>query len=321
MTTCVAVLCDDATKIVLAADKRFSMGYVESDPETSKILAFHKRWHVMIAGNDIPPALDIIDAASESLAKDAVPSLRKVMEAFGKAWQEKRVHDSEARILRPIGMTLTEFKKDGRSILGDLDADKIRERIGAFEYNLFLLVAGFDEDNKAHLFRVCGGDDKGVPERVDLPGYDVVGIGNTNGLFFLNYRDVGPKTPLREALYCAYEAKYHGEWASSVGWKTDLLVLTPTGAVELGRKTVEEILYKKLARPLSPGAITKEQVDLLNSVPELESFPLAGYRPPESDDEDGIVEAAGDQPTPQPEAEQPPNPPPSVPDQTPPTAS
>lgn len=52
MTFCVAMLCDKSKALILAADKMIGIGWIETEPDITKILDLHKNWKVMFAGDD-----------------------------------------------------------------------------------------------------------------------------------------------------------------------------------------------------------------------------------------------------------------------------
>src|SRR2546425_11768440 len=61
MTVCVGAICENGKALVLAADKMIGMGFVEGEPDISKLRKLHKDWWVLFAGDDITPVFDIID--------------------------------------------------------------------------------------------------------------------------------------------------------------------------------------------------------------------------------------------------------------------
>ncbi|MGB9382005.1 hypothetical protein, partial [Candidatus Binatus sp.] len=89
------------------------------------------------------------------------------MDAMESAYQAKRIHDAEALYLTPIGWTLREFKSDGFEKLGDVAATQIRDAIDDFEYELDLLVAGFDDHGEGRIFSISS-DDRGIASRRDM---------------------------------------------------------------------------------------------------------------------------------------------------------
>ena len=79
MTFCAAMLCDKSKAIVLVADKMVGIGYIETEPDITKILPLHANWKVMFAGDDVTPISNIVDRARTSLtlsaASTSVPAL------------------------------------------------------------------------------------------------------------------------------------------------------------------------------------------------------------------------------------------------------
>ena len=269
VTTCVASLCCDGKAIILVADKMVGLGYIESEPDISKIRSIHKNWRVMIAGNGIAPAFAIIDAARAQLAgmKIAAPALDVVMDAMESAYQSKRIHDAEALYLTPIGWNLREFKTDGFKNLGDTAATQIRDSIDDFEYDLDLLVAGFDDHGEGQIFSISS-DDRGIALRRDM-GFHAVGSGESNARFIMTRRWVAPKMPLREALIYALEGKYYGEGATGVGLRTDTVVMRPDQDDLLIHEDNADILMYKICEQVDPRPLADRHVKLLNLIPEL----------------------------------------------------
>jgi 20S proteasome alpha/beta subunit len=271
VTTCVAALCCEGKAIVLVADKMFGLGYIESEPDISKIRPIHKYWRVMIAGNGIAPAFAILAAARDKLAAIPAPSVELVMDSVEAAYQEKRIHDAEAYYLTPIGWTLAEFKSDGLIKLGEVAASQIRDSIDEFEYELDLLVAGFDDHGEGQLFSVSS-DRRGIAARHDL-GFYAVGSGETNARFIMTHRRIAPKMVLREALFYALEGKYYGELASGVGLRTDILVMRPDEEDLAIHEDNVDILMTRICEQVDPRELADRHVKLLNTVPELDGIP------------------------------------------------
>ncbi len=66
VTFCVAMLCDKSRALILAADKMIGIGWIETEPDITKILDLRKNWMVMFAGDDITPVANIVDRARAS---------------------------------------------------------------------------------------------------------------------------------------------------------------------------------------------------------------------------------------------------------------
>ncbi len=271
MTTCVAALCCDGKAIVLAADKMIGFGYVESEPDISKIRKIHKNWRVLVAGNGVEPAFAVIDAARAKLANVPAPTLDVVIDAMESAYQDKRMHDAEALFLAPIGWTRDQFRRESFALLGDVTASQIRDSIERFEYEMDLLVAGFDDHGEGHIFSVTS-EARGIAARHDL-GFHAVGSGETNARFIMAHRRVAPKMVLREALFYALEGKYYGELASGVGLRTDIVVMRPDEDDLLVHEDNVDTLMSKICEQVDPRELMDRHVRLLNAIPELEGIP------------------------------------------------
>lgn len=270
MTTCVAAVCNDGKAIILAADKMIGFGSVESEPDISKIRSIHKNWRVMIAGDGIEPAFSIIDAAYAKLNPIPAPRLDVVIEEMELAWQEKRLHDSVACFLTPLGWKLDDFKRDGQKLLGEVAASKIRDAMEAFEFSLELLVAGFDDQGEGRIFSLTK-NSCAIGERHDM-GFHAVGSGSDNANFIMTYRRVAPKMTLREALFYTLEGKYYGELASGVGERTDIVVMRPNEEDLIIHEDNVEILINRICAKVDPRELSDTHILLLNRLPELDGI-------------------------------------------------
>jgi 20S proteasome alpha/beta subunit len=271
MTTCNAVICDDGNAIVLVADKMIGMGYVESELEITKMRQLHNEWWMLFAGDDIAPVFDIVDYAKARLNQDAAASIGEVQDAVRTAFAQKRIECAETLYLSPIGWDMSRFNSEGSQLLPNFP--EIQGKIDDFTLGIELLVAGFDI-GKGYIFTLYGyGDSRGLTQRSDIPGFSSIGSGSTASMYMMFYRDLSPKTGVREAVYFALEGKYFGEQAGGVGESTDLFVARP--GKELLQISDEETIEKKLipiCYALSPNLMRKRDRETLNGLEELKDF-------------------------------------------------
>lgn len=277
MTVCVAALCENGKALVMAADKMIGMGYVEGEPDISKLRKLHKDWWVLFAGDNISPVFDIIDYAKAFLsqehhvAKDEPAPLRAVMKCIEKGFEKKRIEDAEHLYLKATNWTIDRFNRDGHRLLPN--AAQIQSDIDRFHLQIQLLVVGFDQGD-GFIFELDGwGDRRGIAERRDIPGFESVGSGSTVATFMLYWRKMSPKVGAREALYYALEAKYYGEQASGVGPSTDLYIAKP--GQDLIPVNDQKVVEKKLipiCQALEPKNLRKRDREVLNSMSELSGF-------------------------------------------------
>lgn len=267
MTCCVAALCDDRKAIVLAADKMIGLGMIESEPSISKIFKIHRDWWVMLAGNDISPAFDIVDAAKRNLAGKTNVSVDAASRTVYECYVAKRAEQAEAQFLTPLGWTLQTFNSNQSiSVIPDATRVSIANRIQNHYLQVSLLVAGFDVHGQGHIFAVNDEDNRGAPRRWDIPGYHAIGSGSHGAIYMMSWRELSPKLPVREALYYATEGKYFGELASGVGTRTDLFILRfKKPRIRILEKTVDDKLMK-LCGQLEPRALRKKGIKVLNAI-------------------------------------------------------
>jgi len=265
----------------MAADKMIGMGYVEGEPDITKLRVLWKDSWVLFAGDDIPPVFDVIDRVKQNLSgrglgTDRTADLPTMMWAVQAALEGKRIADAVAVHLTPLGWTLPEFNSTGYQTLPN--AAQIQENLQRYTLSIHLLVAGFHEQ-EAYLFDVYGDDyGRGIPRRRDIPGFQAIGSGATVANFMMFYRGLSPSTGAREATYYALEAKYYGEQASGVGPDTDIFVAKPgQELVRIKDERIEEQLIP-ICRSLEPRELTPKHRKALNAMSELSGF--ADVEPP-----------------------------------------
>ena len=288
MTVCVAAMCEERRMIVTAADKMIGMYSIEAEPDVEKTLRLDKNWYVMCAGDDVSPAFDIVDMAKLALQSGPQPpTLTSVTYAMTTAYQAKRLGDAEKIYLSPSGYNIASFLVDGRAQLGDVEFDRVRLDLDSYELKLALLVVGFDEDG-ARMFFMLSSFHRGAPQRLDIPGFFSVGSGSIAANHMMAFRELSPMFGMRSALYCVMEAKYFGEDAPGVGWRTDLYVLRKDEEpLKLPPRTVEKIMIEKLCAKLKPGDIERRHIEILNTLPGLDGLPTLTLPPKGLDAETG----------------------------------
>jgi len=267
MTCCIAALCDDRRAIILAADKMIGFGMIESEPSISKILQIHTHWYVMLAGNDISPAFDIVDAAKRKLEKETNVSVDAVAAAVFGSYTEQRAKQAEAQFLTPLGWTLKYFNSnESGGVIPDATRVSVANEIQNHFLRVTLLVAGFDGTGQGHIFSISDYENRGIPQRCDIPGYRAIGSGGDGAHYMLAWRAYCPTLSIREAIYYVSEGKYFGEYASGVGTRTDLFILRfRKPRIRILEKTVDEKLMK-LCEQLEPGKLRKKEIAILNSI-------------------------------------------------------
>lgn len=274
MTVCVGFVCDEGKSIVLVADKMVGMGYIQQEPDISKILQLHKDWRLLFAGDDITPVIDIFDGARTILGEPEHISLDAMVSAVYTSYQQQREKMADALYLTPRGWTRQKFIQEGKELLPEMLYSEIESKLAEFEFTgLQLLIAGFDTGGNGHLISLDSREERGFPKRYNVLGFCSIGSGYLGATYMMYYRKCGPKMRLREALYYAVEAKYFGEFASGVGLKTDVQILRHNAeAIILNDEDVIEKHIMKMCDRLSPREMTKKDHEILNTLPGLEGI-------------------------------------------------
>jgi len=211
MTCCVAALCDKGKSIVLVADKMIGTGMIEGEPEITKILSFHRHWRVMLAGDDIAPAFQIIDSIRQKVSRRRALSVLQAMNAFNAAYAKERREIAEAMHLTPRGWTTGTFNSRAAKIIPKQVRKEISDKLRNQPLEVSLLVVGFDGAGKGHIFSLDDYEHRGRSRRQDIPGFHAIGSGAPGAIYMMTYREVSSSMPLRLMLYYAIEGKYFGE--------------------------------------------------------------------------------------------------------------
>jgi 20S proteasome alpha/beta subunit len=274
MTTCVAIICDNGKAIVLVTDKMIGTSHSEA-AIGNKVIPFHQLWKAMFAGSAIEPVYPIVERAGRYLSFNDLqvkqPSAHDVRTKLREAWAAERGIVAEAQYLGRRSMTLEKLINEGKDKLPPGDFSFLLNQVDAFDFDLTIMVVGFDNDMKPHIF-AGGGETAGVFK--DYAGSHAIGSGARNAIMMINYREVKPDMSIREAVYYGVEAKFYGESAPGVSGETDVLIFQyGREDIKLADDTVEKVLFEKMAIPNAPRKLTPEQKKLLNGVKEFGDLP------------------------------------------------
>jgi hypothetical protein len=279
MTVCVAAISDNGKTLILVSDRMIGPGFIESEPNINKVVRLHSQWWVLFAGDDISPVFDIIDNAKQAIKEklaaanlkaDDPATLQMAMDAIRESYEQKRSEQAESLYLKPIGWDIASFNASAGGTNCLPDFGEIKAKFADYMLNIELLVAGFSEGS-AYIFSLIGREGA-IINRHDLPGFSSIGSGGTGAVFMMYYRDLSYKTPTREAIYYAMEAKLFGEQASGVGEDTDLYVATADGKfITISEDSIEDKLVAVWKR-LRPKWVGKNSRPILNAIAELNGF-------------------------------------------------
>lgn len=283
VTFCVAMLCDKSRAMILAADKMIGIGWIETEPDITKILDLHKNWKVLFAGDDITPVANIVDRARASLSPEQKPQLQAVIDAMQASYEKQRKDDADDILLAPRGWSRQDFIDKGKALLPETLYSDLEDKLSKYDLGIQLIVAGFDSSGDGHIFCMDSEVKRGTPQRCDIPGFAAIGGGGIGGSYMMHFRKCSPQMKIREALYYCLEAKWFGEHAGNVGLRTDVSILRyGKEPITLDDEdTVERKFLAGMCERLSPRELLqKRNIEILNSLRELEGSDIEKLDPP-----------------------------------------
>jgi ATP-dependent protease HslVU (ClpYQ) peptidase subunit len=225
MTVCIAAHCFREQCFVMMTDMMITTADMSSDMATMKNRAVGDSWLAMFAGSDISLVDPILDRVNELVQSEQKPeSAVSVRNAFTKAYQEQITTQAENEILKPIGYTFEEFKKDGLIQLGSEHFSRLLYQIQELTVDVEFLVAGFDSTH--HLFIVSA---PGKIADYSPLGFWAIGSGQTNALGSLFNCQGLFAADMATVMYRVCEAKFNSENAAGVGKKSIMTVLRMNG--------------------------------------------------------------------------------------------
>lgn len=226
MTICIAAFAAKSKAIVLVSDKAVSYGLAQSDTDVRKILPIGGyNWRALIAG-DPSFALKVIQKAKTLLltVKGQDISLELMMKTIKEAYQETRKNEVRDTILQKFLITEELIVARPNSLLplsGQIEGKLVKELV-EFDVRCDLLVCGFDEKNKPHIFSVSN---PGIVTVHDLAGNYAIGSGAQNAIERMLWDEVERKQDLPIVLYKVLSAKANAEIVQGVGFLWDAEVM------------------------------------------------------------------------------------------------
>ena len=119
LTVCIAALCDQASKVVIASDRMLTGGDVEFEQDIRKFEPITAGCVALSAGSALEKVDLIRKCRSEvSLAKS--PAIGDIVASIKNCYISLRVQKAEELHLRPIGLTLDGFLRGQSQLAPDL---------------------------------------------------------------------------------------------------------------------------------------------------------------------------------------------------------
>lgn len=227
MTVCIAALSFPDRAIVCAFDMMVSTGDMSGDDLAMKSLAWNQHWTSMLAGNDLSPVAEIKELTIRGLHRGNYleKGLNRplLLGSLRGAIQETIDQQNETESLRPLGLTLANYRDEGPK-LGDTIYQQIIYEMRGRRLDVELLCAGWSDEREPHIFSVDG---RGREQNFDTTGFWAIGTGQTNALGYLFTSGYRLIDDLGKVFLHACYAKFYAESAMGVGKKTVVVVLRP----------------------------------------------------------------------------------------------
>ena len=269
MTVCIAAIGMDGFShmpdrgdevIVSVADQKLSLFYTSSDGAVSKQFFFHDDWIAMMAGGDITPCVEIMNASSKLFAKKK-NTLANITNAVKTAFQNHLRQLTEDKILSRYGMKLPDFRRNAKKQFTSEVFNSLCSQIDNVTLDCEFLVFGFDADGEPHIFTVTN---PGTVNVYDRPGFWAIGSGANTALGMLFYRGQNIHTHMEDTLYHACEAKFMAESASGVGTETQMFIAKQRYKSMMHGGNLLKVIredWEKHGRPQIPPEIHKKIKD------------------------------------------------------------
>ncbi len=243
MTVCVAAICKDSEKIVVASDRMLTAGILSLEFEHTrpKIVELSDSCVMMTAG----PALRDIELKKhvwKELAGMAGVAIPLIVEKVKDGYQKARRKKIEELYLNPRGLSLDRFLEQGQSLLPQV-AMVIDEQLATYDYELEVLVAGVDSEG-AHIYKI---ENPGTAECFDTIGYHAIGSGEPHAIYSLVDCGHIHGATLQQCMWSVFEAKKLAERAPGVGVRGDFAIIEQGSVIYFERATLTKLeeLYKE----------------------------------------------------------------------------
>jgi 20S proteasome alpha/beta subunit len=228
VTVCIAAVCDDGKKIVVAADRMFTASAVglEFETEEQKIESLGQSCVMMFSGNSAY-GTEVLNETRTRLGGNQSPAIADVVPHAEWAYKTVRARKAESQIVAAsLGQDFAAFVQRGGTLPQYLQTQatmfqQIVTLVNQFNIGLDAIVAGVDTTGA----RIAQITHPGLVAWMDKLGYSAIGSGAVQALTCLY---LGAQTRHRnifETLYGVYEAKRASERAPGVGKETNLAII------------------------------------------------------------------------------------------------
>lgn len=237
MTICIALLCEQGKAVVVASDRMVSGSDIEFEQNTMKIDELSNSSLALTAGSAIEH-VDLLRECISVVNRQSSLGVYQIAETVKDSFARLRIKRAEETSFKPLGLDVQTFLQSQSSLSPDFVL-RLTRSLEVAELDLEHIIAGVDQSG-GHIYLV---EDPGISSCFDALGFCCIGSGQHHATMTFVRAGYSPSTPLRNALYLAYQAKRDAEVAPGVGSRfTDLAYVT----AEKGIVFCPEDLMKRL---------------------------------------------------------------------------
>jgi 20S proteasome alpha/beta subunit len=258
VTICIGALCTDRVAgdtVVLASDRMVTWrNLTEFEHPVPKIYNISPATWALGAGDALAGAKIIAEAAAK--VANVPRPVHEIADVVAQQYHSVRMNAAEAQILLPRGLTLTTYYAKHQQLLPQI-TENLDQSLASFDPEVELIVAGVDSAG-GHLFTVS--NPGGSAECHDVIATVAIGSGEIHAVQSMIGFGHAATHPVKDTIFHVFASKRRAELAPGVGRDTDLIVLSPSGAMRLPDNALAKLgeLYDSYAASVVTSA--QEQV-------------------------------------------------------------
>lgn len=258
MTVCIAAVCEDGKKIVVAADRMFTAPppvNLEFETAEQKIESLAPSCVALVSGSS-GYGTEVLLETSRRLGGNLAPAIADVAQHAESAYKAVRAKKADEAIIAPtLGQDFVSFQAKGGTLPAYLQPQpqmyqQVVTLLNQFNMNLEVIVAGIDT-TQARIARITH---PGTLAWLDKLGYDAIGSGGIHALTRLYLGAQTRHRGLLETLYSVYDAKKASEVAPGVGKETDVAIVESGRVLQCSSEILDvlETIHKETNKKLAP---------------------------------------------------------------------
>ena len=262
MTICIGAICNKGNSIVIATDRMVTSQFppIEFEHPSSKIETLTDKSVFLVAGH-VLPGTEVLNRSRAKLSGGTITKVEEITKIVCESYKQYRQELIEERWLKPRGLDLNLFYKEGKcqAIPKELALLMDRDMV-QFNLGIDVIVAGVD-DTGGHIYGVSN---PGLYNCHDKIGYLAIGSGTIHAISTFIFNGFSVAFSMNQGVYYVFESKTNSENAPGVGAGTDMAIITSTGTKILSEQKIR-LLEDTCSKIIKPKSVTEERA--INALP------------------------------------------------------